>query len=190
MIYNEAQPWLQNAMDLAILILQRRSDLVDIKFSDIKEGHIKIIQKKSIKHDSVYIKIEVTKELAQVIQKCKADNVLLPYLVHRVPNKRTKSAMDTGNHRTYITPAYLSRAFKKVRDKVNPYPDYAEDEQPGIHQGKALGSKLYKRRFGESATIMAGHTSKEMTNYYEEDPDDIECKLAVPKLDLKADLKR
>jgi len=189
-IYNAAEPWLKNAMDLAILILQRRSDLCDIKLSDIKDGHIHMIQKKSIKHDSAYIKIEVTKELAEVIQKCKSDNVLSPYLIHRVPNKRTKAAMDTGNHRTYITPAYLSRAFKKVRDLVNAYPDYAEDEQPGIHQGKALGSKLYKRRFGESATIMAGHTSKEMTNYYEEDPDDIEWKLALPKLDLKADLKR
>lgn len=189
-IYDAAEPWLRNAMDLAILILQRRSDLVDIKFSDIKDGHIKVIQKKSIKHDSAYIKIEVTRELAQVIQQCKADNVFSPYLIHRVPAKRTKAAMDTGNHRTYITPAFLSRAFKKVRDLVNPYPEYTEEEQPGIHQGKALGSKLYKRRFGESATIMAGHTSKEMTNYYEEDPDDIEWKLAVPKLDLKADLKR
>jgi hypothetical protein len=94
-------------------------------------------------------------------------------MIHRLPNKRTNTAMDTGNHRTYITPAYLSRAFKKVRDLVNPYPDHTEDEQPGIHQGKALGSKLYKRRFGESAIIMAGHISKEMTNYYEEDPDNI-----------------
>ena len=189
-IYNAAEPWLKNAMDLAILILQRRSDLVDIKFSDIKDGHIKVIQKKSIKHDSAYIKIEVTSELAQVIQQCKADNLFSPYLIHRVPAKRTKAAMDTGNHRTYITPAYLSRAFKKVRDLVNPYPDYTEEEQPGIHQGKALGSKLYKRRFGESATTMAGHTNKKMTNFYEEDPDDIEWKLAVPKLDLKVDLKR
>ena len=189
-IYNAAEPWLKNAMDLAILILQRRSDLVDIKFSDIKDGHIKVIQKKSIKHDSAYIKIEVTSELAQVIQQCKADNLFSPYLIHRVPAKRTKAAMDTGNHRTYITPAYLSRAFKKVRDLVNPYPDYTEEEQPGIHQGKALGSKLYKRRFGESATTMAGHTNKKMTNFYEEDPDDIEWKLAVPKLDLKADLKQ
>jgi hypothetical protein len=189
-IYNAAEPWLKNAMDLAILILQRRSDLVDIKFSDIKDGHIKVIQKKSIKHDSAYIKIEVTSELAQVIQQCKADNLFSPYLIHRVPAKRTKAAMDTGNHRTYITPAYLSRAFKKVRDLVNPYPDYTEEEQPGIHQGKALGSKLYKRRFGESATTMAGHSSVEMTNFYEEDPDDIEWKIAEPKLDLKADLKR
>jgi hypothetical protein len=31
-IYDAAAPWLQNAMDLAILILQRRSDLVDIKY--------------------------------------------------------------------------------------------------------------------------------------------------------------
>ena len=189
-IYNAAEPWLKNAMDLAILILQRRSDICDIKLSDIKDGYIHMIQKKSIKHDSAYIKIKVTYELAQIIQQCKADNVLSPYLIHRVPQKRTKAAMDSGNHRTYITPAYLSRAFKKVRDLVNAYPDYAKDEQPGIHQGKALGSKIYKRRFGESATTMAGHSSVEMTNFYEEDPDDIEWKIAEPKLDLKADLKR
>jgi len=68
--------------------------------------------------------------------------------------------MDSGNHRTYITPAFLSRSFKEVRDSINAYPEYAPEEQPGIHHGKALGSKLYKRRFGESATKMAGHTSK------------------------------
>jgi len=45
-----------------------------------------------------------------------------------VPDKRTKAAMDSGNYKIYITPAYLSRAFKKVRDLVNAYPDYAEDE--------------------------------------------------------------
>ena len=111
-------------------------------------------------------------------------------MIHKLPNKRTKAAMDTGNHRTYITTAYLSKAFKKVRDLVNRYPDYTKDEQPRIHQSKALGSQLYKRRFGESAKLMAGHTSVEMTNFYKEDPDDIEWKLAVPKLDLKADLKR
>ena len=81
--------------------------------------------KESIKHDGAYIKIKVTYELAQVIQQCKADNVLSPYLIHRVPEKRTNAAMDSGNHR-------LSRAFKKVRE-VNAYPDYVDDEQPGIH---------------------------------------------------------
>ena len=85
-----------------------------------------MIQKKSIKHDSAYIKIKVTYELAQVIQQCKADNVLSPYLIHRVPQKRTKAAMDSGNHRTYITPAFLSRAPKKVSDLVNAYTDYTE----------------------------------------------------------------
>ena len=37
---------------------------------------------------------------------------------------------------------------------------------------------------------MAGHSSAEMTNFYEEDPDDIGWKIAEPKLDLKTDLKR
>ena len=42
--------------------------------------------------------------------------------IHRVPNKITQVAMDSGNHRTYITPVYLNRAFKDVRDRVNTDP--------------------------------------------------------------------
>lgn len=42
----------------------------------------------------------------------------------------------------------------------------------------------------EVITLMALHNSKEMTNYCEEDPDDSEWKLAMPKLVLKANLKR
>ena len=123
--------------------------------------HIKIIQKKSHGHNSAYIKIKITKELSQVIQQCKADKVLVPYLIARVPEKKTKAARDLGNHRTYITPAYLSRAYREVRNRVNPYPDYTDKEQLGIHSGKALGSKLYKQRLVVSATIIAGHTSRE-----------------------------
>jgi len=55
----------------------------------------------------------------------------------------------------------MSRTFKEVRDSINAYPDYALEEQLGIHQGKALGSK-----FSESATRMAGHSSAEMTDFY------------------------
>ena len=37
---------------------------------------------------------------------------------------------------------------------------------------------------------MACHSGVEMIKFYEEDPDDIQWKIAEPKLDLKADLKR
>ena len=65
-------------------------------------------------------------KMAQVLQRCKADNVFSPYPIHSVPSKRTQAPMDPGNHRICITPAYLSRAPKKVRDLVNAYTDYTE----------------------------------------------------------------
>ena len=49
---------------------------------------------------------------------------------------------------------------------------------------------LSKKNFGESATTTVSHSGVEMTNYYEEDPDDIEWKIAEPKLDLKTGIKR
>ena len=43
----------------------------------------------------------------------------------------------------------------------------------------------------EVIALMTLHNGKEMTNYCEEDDDDdIEWKLAMPKLSLKTDLKR
>jgi hypothetical protein len=65
-------------------------------------------------------------KMVQVIQSFKADNVFAPYPIYRVLNKRTQAPMDLSNHRTYITPAYLSRAPKKVRDLVSAYTDHTE----------------------------------------------------------------
>jgi hypothetical protein len=65
-------------------------------------------------------------KMAQVIQSCKADNVFAPYPIHRLPDKRTQAPIDPGNHRTYITPAYLSRAPKKVRDLVSAFTDFTK----------------------------------------------------------------
>ena len=79
----------------------------------------------------------------------------------------------------------MSRVFKDARNRVNLYSAYTEIEQPDMHQNRALAGKWYKRRFAESATIMAAHTSKAMGNFYELDQDDIEWKVAVPKLSLK-----
>ena len=84
-----------------------------------------------------------------------------------------------------MTPGYLSRVFKDPRDRVNPYSTYTEIEQPDMRQNQALTGKWYKRRFAESATIITGHSSIEMTNFSEEDPDNIEWRKAVPKLSLK-----
>ena len=79
----------------------------------------------------------------------------------------------------------MSRVFKDPRDRVNPYSTYTEIEQPDMRQNQALAGKWYKRRFAESTTIMAAHTIKAMGNFYELDQDDIEWKVAAPKLSLK-----
>lgn len=39
----------------------------------------------------------------------------------------------SGTNRTSITPAYLTKAFKEIRDLVNRYSDYIEKEPPAIH---------------------------------------------------------
>ena len=55
-----------------------------------------------------------------------------------------------------------------------------------FEQGVNLEWRLwFIRQFAESATMMSGLTSKAMSNLYEAEQDDIERKIAVPKLSLK-----
>lgn len=47
-----AEPWLQNAIDLAMLTAQRRADLLALRWSDIRGGMIHIAQQKTTDADS------------------------------------------------------------------------------------------------------------------------------------------
>ena len=81
-----------------------------------------VVQAKTKRHCSAaYLKIEVTHELKQLIQRCR-DTMASPYLIHRRPDKmpgwEKRINMKTKTHYTQVTPEYISHQFSKVRDKT------------------------------------------------------------------------
>jgi integrase len=164
-----APAWLANAMNLALVTLQRREDIVKMKFSDIRDGHLYVIQEKTKKYDTGYLRIQITPELDKVLKACR-DEVASPFVIHRKPERRVR--WQGQEHWTQIKPEMVTRKFKEVSEKVSTIAAMPEPERPSFHEIRALGIKLYKDA-GTDPQQLAGHASANMTKNYDSDHDEI-----------------
>ncbi|RMS71136.1 Prophage lambda integrase [Pseudomonas savastanoi] len=183
LIREKSPACLRNAIDLALITAQRRTDILDMKFEDVREGFLYVIQQKTTKaSDAAWIRFRVTPELQAVISKCR-NNVASPYLVHRRPERLKQKQAQTKDHWTKIEERYLTRAFKAAREDAGCYADWSDEEMPGFHEVRALSLHLYKKA-GKNGQKIAGHASEEMTKNYQKDHSEIVWSEAVPDLDI------
>lgn len=169
-IHAKAEPWLQNAMDLALLTLQRRQDVLKMRFDGIRDGRLYVVQSKTKKYDSGYLAIAIGEKLDAVIKRCR-DNVASPYLVHRKPSRKLPGRKG-GDHWTSVAPRTLSNGFAAARSETGLFDGWNEYEVPTFHEIRALGIKLYKDA-GKDPQGLAGHASKKMTSNYDSGHEDI-----------------
>lgn len=163
-IRSAVEPWMQNAMDLAIQTLQRRSDIVAMRFEDIVEGRLLVKQRKVERHGSGHLAIRISPALAAVIDRCR-DDIVSPFLVHRRPLKMRTDHREGKEHWTQVKPEMLSRGFQDARDRLELYADLAPEARPSFHEIRALGSWLYKQE-GVDPQALLGHTDAKMTAVY------------------------
>jgi len=160
LIYRNAPLHIQNAMDLSLITLQRRSDISKMKFSDIKDGYLYVIQEKTKKHDTSYLKIKITNELQLIIDKCK-DDIDSPYIIH----KRKLNNQNKLMHKTFVSPRMITEGFSNAMKKSG-------ISNTSFHEIRALGIKLYKDK-GIDPQKLAGHSSSKMTKNYDSGHDEI-----------------
>jgi integrase len=182
-IREKSPAWLQNAIDLALITAQRRTDILDMRFDGVREGHLYVVQKKTSKaSDAAWIRFRVTPELQAVISRCR-DDVVSPYLVHRKPDRLKQKQAQTKDHWTKVEERYLTRAFKEAREAANCYAGWKEEEMPGFHEVRALSLHLYKKA-GKDGQKIAGHASEGMTKNYQRDHEEIIWSDAIPDLNI------
>lgn len=182
-IREKSPTWLQNAIDLALITAQRRTDILDMKFDGCKDGFLYVIQKKTAKaSDAAWIRFAVTPELQTVINRCR-DNTVSPYLVHRQPNRVLEKHKQTKAHWTKVDEHYLTHAFQDARKLAGCYADWTDAEMPGFHEVRALSLHLYKKA-GKDAQIIAGHATEAMTKNYQKDHAEIIWSDASPDLNI------
>lgn len=164
------EPWMQNAMDLAIVTLQRRNDIARLKFDNVEAGRLYVIQEKTEKYDTGYLSIAIGPKLEKIIRRCR-DSIASPYMVHRKPIRKVKDR--TGmTHWTQVKPEMLTREFARARDESGLFDDMDAGEKPTFHEIRALGIKESRDK-GRDPQKLAGHATARMTSNYDSGHDEI-----------------
>jgi len=169
-IHDQCPAWAKNAMDLALITLQRRGDVARMKFADVQGGRLLVVQEKTEKYNTGYLAIAVGPKLGKVIQRCKAD-LVSPYLVHRRPQRKIKDRAGM-QHWTQVKPQMITRAFAEARDGLELFDGVPDSERPTFHEIRALGIKRYKDS-GQDPQQLAGHATAKMTSNYDSGHDEI-----------------
>lgn len=160
----KTRKWLNIAMRLAFVTLQREGDIVRMRYDHIVDGQFRVRQEKTKKQ----IEIELFPELEKIIADSR-DSVLSPYIVHRDPVKNI--AFKGRDHYTQCSAEYLSKGFAKIRDLLPEFKNMQDAEKPTFHEIRATAIKWYEDQ-GIDVQFLAGHESRKMTEHYKKGHDD------------------
>jgi len=174
-IYAQATPAIQNAMELSLNALQRRTDIQAWRFDAKKEdGFYYIVQSKTRKHGkAAYLRIPAdlpvvhsesnAKTLGDIISHCR-DNLACPYVIHEKRKRRMKS--QEKDHMMQLSVKQISDGFAKARTASGLFDEV--DHPPTFHELLSLGEHLRKEQGWTIKQIqtLRGHTSEKMTRHY------------------------
>lgn len=154
------QPYVQNAMLLAIVTGQRREDISNMKFTDVWDGFLHIQQSKTGSKVALPLTLRCNSigvSLEEVISRCR-DRVVSPYLVHHI---RAHALVKAGQR---VDANSLSRVFMEARLAAGvEHPK--NSTPPSFHEQRSLAERLYRSQ-GVDTKILLGHKSQEMTDKY------------------------
>ena len=170
-IYNYAPDWMKRAMNIALLTLQRRSDLVGLRTEQVnmEKKTITILQDKSRNYASpVFIEIEMGDDLYQEVKACYRSGILCPYLIHSRPARTSQKQRASKPHPFAITPENLTKKFAKYRDESGAYDHIPARLRPSWHDIRGLGTYLYEQADfpPEYIIALAGWTGEKMLKKY------------------------
>lgn len=167
MAKDESPEWMVHCLELAILTGQRRGDLADMKYRNIKDGCFNVIQQKNKRTDEVGHKVAIPLELSiaginlqATIAKTK--NVVSQYLIHH-----TKQ-VGRAKIGSKVRDISLAQEFARLRELVG----IAGENPPTLHEIRSLSARLYTEKYGkEFANALLGHKSAKMTEQYLDERD-------------------
>lgn len=164
-IYSKAseQPaYVRRGMMIAILTGQRVGDIAAMKFSDIWDDKLHVIQQKTGAKVAIPLSIRCDVLdicLRDVIAECR-DVVLSKWILH---HHRSLSNCERGGQLNQDT---LSRGFAKARDQSGI--KFDANSPPTFHEQRSLCERLYSAQ-GIDTQSLLGHKTSQMTEKYHDD---------------------
>ncbi|HFU8074126.1 TPA: site-specific integrase [Escherichia coli] len=154
--------YMGNAMLLALVTGQRLGDISRMKFSDIWDDHLHVIQEKTGSKIAIPLSLRLNAinwSLRDVVARCR-DYAVSPYLVHFF---RTTSQAERG---AQVKANTLTMNFNKARDLAGI--DWGEGSPATFHEQRSLSERLYEAQ-GVDTQKLLGHKSPNQTAKYHDD---------------------
>lgn len=154
--------YMGNAMLLALVTGQRLGDISKMKFSDIWDDHLHVVQEKTGSKIAIPLSLRldaINWNLGDVVARCR-DYAVSPYLVHFF---RTTSQAERG---AQVKSNTLTMNFSKARDFAGI--DWGDGSPATFHEQRSLSERLYKEQ-GLDTQKLLGHKTQQQTDRYHDD---------------------
>ncbi|EFB2284709.1 TPA: phage integrase Arm DNA-binding domain-containing protein [Escherichia coli] len=161
-IADASHRYMGNAMLLALVTAQRLGDISRMKFSDIWDDHLHVIQEKTGSKIAIPLSLRLNAinwSLRDVIARCR-DYAVSPYLVHFF---RSTSQAERG---AQVKSNTLTMNFSKARDLAEI--DWGDGTPATFHEQRSLSERLYEAQ-GVDTQKLLGHKSPNQTARYHDD---------------------
>ena len=145
-IREAAAPWMQRAMDLALLSLQRREDLVALREDEHwKDGRLFVRQQKVEGKVTACCASSRGRSYCGAILACldSDEREDCPYLLHHIPTNRRQAAGRT--HFRQLGHEMPTREFQHLREALNLYPDLSPAARLSWHEIRSTGADAYRK---------------------------------------------
>ncbi|WP_375058365.1 phage integrase Arm DNA-binding domain-containing protein [Zobellella sp. DQSA1] len=153
--------WLPIAMMLALVTGQRRDDIGGMKFTDIYDGYLHVVQGKTGVRLAIPLTLRcdvIGMTLADVVARCRSTGVVSKHLVHQT-EKRKGARLGSHIHIDVIT-----RQFARARDNSGiTWAD--ESSPPTFHEQRSLSERVYREQGLDTQTLL-GHKDQRTTDKY------------------------
>lgn len=154
--------YMGNAMLLALVTGQRLGDISNMKFTDVWEDHLHIIQEKTGSKIAIPLSLRLDAIgwcLSDVIARCR-DYAVSPYMVHffRATSQAERGAQVKSNT--------ITMNFSKARDKAEI--EWGDGTPATFHEQRSLAERLYEAQ-GIDTQKLLGHKSPNQTARYHDD---------------------
>lgn len=155
----ESQPaWFSLAIDLALITGQRREDIASMKFSDITDDRLHIVQIKTGAMLAIPLSLSLQSaglKLNAVIDRCR----LVSRCDYMISAGIRKNSPDGSVH-----PDSLTKGFVTARNNAD---IELRDNPPTFHEIRSLSGRLFETEYGKQfAQKLLGHKSERMTEKY------------------------
>lgn len=164
-IWKYAPIWLKNAMDLSLVTLLRRDDVVSLQLSDLRDGFLWVVPKKTDHSTKLHLKLHATPSVSAILDRCK-DGTVSPYFIHRLPDRlASRDGWGQGRvHHTQVLPEQITRAFADARKAAG----IDGTNAPTFHEIRSLGAQLLRENGWTEEQIqgLMGHADIKTTRDY------------------------